>query len=441
MSERALFDPQFEAIGKLELCAHQKAAWANQWANVREGSAFYRAKYHDALRDDLSLNDLQHLPLTSKDELRISQQNHGPLGDYLACDEQKVVRLHRTSGTTGTALNLGATKRDTQTIARVGARAFFAAGLRPTDRVVHCLNYCIWTGGLTDHLSLEEVGAMVVPFGAGHTRRLLDTIKELNITVISCTPSYPAVMEKLWRELNDRNPRELGLRLGLFGGEGGLDNAAFRQNLEDTWGFKVRNANYGLSEVLSQFAGQCEATEDLHFHAGDVVFAELIDTKTQQRLAIEPGATGELVCTNLDRECQPLVRYRTGDLVTITATDRCDCGRTSWRFRVVGRCDDMFNVRGVNVFPSAIQRVLLVHPQLTSGHFRVQLRGTGPYDRIEMTVEESGNGHRFDANHAARQLEGAVRDTIGASAVVTMVPYDSIPRSESKTAWIERTFP
>jgi phenylacetate-CoA ligase len=176
----------------------------------------------------------------------------------------------------------------------------------------------------------------------------------------------------------------------------------------------------------------------MHFHAGDVVFAEVMDGKTQRRLAIEPGATGELVCTHLERECQPLVRYRTGDLVTVTAVDGCACGRTSWRFRVTGRCDDMFNVRGVNVFPSAIQRVLLVHPHLTSGHFRVQLRGAGPYDRIELTVEESGKGHSIDARQAARQLEVAVRDTIGATALVTMVPFESIPRTEGKTAWVER---
>jgi phenylacetate-CoA ligase len=439
MSHSMLSDLQFLQISPRQLRSLQEDAWRRQWLYLRERSSFYRAKFHTDLRNEISLDDLPQLPFTAKDELRTSQLKSPPLGDYMACEEQKVVRLHRTSGTTGAALNLGATKRDAQTIARVGARAFYAAGLRPTDRAVHCLNYCMWSGGLTDHLSLEEVGALVVPFGAGHTRRLLDTIEELKITAISCTPSYPAVMEKVLRESSDKSPRELGLRLGLFGGEGGLDNSAFRQNLESTWGFKARNANYGLSEVLSQFASQCEATDDLHFHGGDVVFAELVDSKTQRRLAIEPGATGELVCTNLERECQPLVRYRTGDLVTITAVDCCDCGRTSWRFRVVGRCDDMFNVRGVNVFPSAIQSVLLVHPRLTSGHFRVQLRGTGPYDRIEMTVEESGNGHRSEANNAARQLEQAVRDTIGASAVITMVPFNSIPRSEGKTAWIERS--
>jgi phenylacetate-CoA ligase len=432
MPEHAFFDSQYEAVGTSELCTRQQSTWARQWAYVRDHSRFYRAKFRDALRNDVSLNDLQHLPLTTKDELRISQQQHPPL---------HVVRLHQTSGTTGAALRLGATERDTKTIARVGARAFFAAGLRPTDRVVHCLNFCMWSGGLTDHLSLEAVGAMVIPFGVGHTDRLLETIEQLEITAISCTPSYPAVLEKAWRESTGRDPHELGLKLGLFGGEACLDNPAFRHSLEQTWGIKVRNANYGLSEVLSLFAGQCEATSDLHFHAGDVVFAELIDPKTEHRIAIEPGTTGELVCTNLDRQCQPLVRYRTGDLITITAIDGCDCGRTSWQFRVCGRSDDMFNVRGVNVFPTAIQRVLLDHPQLTSGHFRVRLRGGGPYDRIELTVEASDNSGRRDVGQSALALEHAVRNRIGASAVVTMVPFESIPRTAGKTAWIERTSP
>jgi phenylacetate-CoA ligase len=439
MPDHVLFDPQYEAVSTSDLRAQQQAAWSRQWAYVRDNSQFYRGKFCNALRSDVSLDDLQHLPLTTKDELRISQQQHPALGNYLACDETQVVRLHQTSGTTGVALRLGATERDTKTIARVGARAFFAAGLRPTDRVIHCLNYCMWSGGLTDHLSLEAVGAMVVPFGVGNTERLLETIEHLQITAISCTPSYPAVLEKVWRESTGRDPRELGLKFGLFGGEACLDNPAFRQSLKQTWGMKVRNANYGLSEVLSLFAGQCEATNDLHFHAGDVVFAELIDPKTEQRIAIEPEATGEVVCTNLDRQCQPLVRYRTGDLITITAIDRCDCGRTSWRFRVCGRSDDMFNVRGVNVFPTAIQRVLLDHPHLTSGHFRVRLRGAGPYDRIELTVEASENGSHEDVGHAKRDLEAAVHSTIGASAVVTIVPFESMPRTAGKTAWIERT--
>jgi phenylacetate-CoA ligase len=433
-----LFDPEFEQITERELRSVQEAAWSSQWAYLSERSRFYRAKF-GRLPAKLELDDLAQLPTTTKDELRESQQHHPPLGEYVTCDEKSVVRLHRTSGTTGVPLNLGATQRDARTIARVGARAFFAAGLRPTDRVVHCLNYCIWTGGLTDHFSLEATGAMAIPFGVGNTRRLVDTIKQLKITAISCTPSYPSLLEKELREATGEDPRSLNLRLALFGGEPGLDNPAFRQALEQTWGFQARNANYGLSEVLSQFAGQCEATSDLHFHAGDAVFAELIDSNTHERIAIEPGATGELVCTNLSRECQPLVRYRTNDRILVTAVDRCECGRTSWRFRVTGRSDEMFNVRGVNVFPTAVQQVLLRHPRLTSGQFRIHLHGAGPYDRIDLRVETGREGEVQDTAVAARTLEAAIRDTIGASAVVSMVPFESLPRTEGKTAWIERT--
>jgi phenylacetate-CoA ligase len=189
----------------------------------------------------------------------------------------------------------------------------------------------------------------VVPFGVGNTERLLETILDLRITAISCTPSYPSLLEKILRAAH-RRARDLGLRLGLFGGEPGLDNADFRQNLEATWGFRARNANCGMSEVLSNFASQCERTGDLHFHGADAIFAEIVDP-AGNGLPIREGSTGELVCTHLAKECQPLIRYRTRDLITVTGTGLCDCGRTSWRFRVTGRTDDMFNVRGVNVFP------------------------------------------------------------------------------------------
>ena len=438
MSERVFFDPEFETLCLHDLRVLQENAWRTQWAYVKGSSPFYRAGIGGSSAATPTLDDLRHLPLTDKDQLRDSQQRYPPFGDYLACAEGQVVRVHRTSGTSGRALNLGSTKRDTEHIARVGARAMFAAGLRPADRVVHCLNYCIWTGGLTDHLSLEATGATVIPFGVGHTKRLLETIEELAVTAVSCTPSYPALMEKVYFETTGRSPRDLGLRLGLFGGEGGLDNPDFRRSLERTWGFKARNANYGLSEVLSQFAGQCEQSDDLHFHAGDVVFAEILEAKTGRPLPMEPGATGELVCTNLARQCQPLVRYRTGDLIEVSAVDRCDCGRTSWRFRVTGRCDDMFNVRGINVFPSAVHRVLSAHPRLTSAHFRIHLRGPGPYDRIELIVEAARDLARSQWPDAGRTLETAVRDAIGAAAAVTMTAFEFLHRTEGKTAWVER---
>jgi phenylacetate-CoA ligase len=264
----AMLHPEFESLAAPEVHTMQERLWSDQWRHVRSNSAFYRAKLNRRLPEELDLDALRQLPFTDKEELRQSQERCYPFGDYICCREEQIVRLHRTSGTTGRPLQLANSRRDVETIAWIGGRAMFAAGARPGDRVVHCLNYCLWTGGVTDHLTLEAAGACVVPFGVGNAERLLETIVDLRITAISCTPSYPSLLEELLRSAN-RRPRDLGLRLGLFGGEAGLDNPEFRQNLEATWGFGVRNANYGMSEVLSNLASQCERTNDLHFHGAD----------------------------------------------------------------------------------------------------------------------------------------------------------------------------
>jgi len=298
----------------------QERLWQEQWRYVRTQSAFYRRKLGEAAPRELTLDGLRQLPLTDKEEIRASQEAAPPLGDYLACASDRVVRIHRTSGTTGRSLNIGFSQRDVDVVTRLGGRAMFCAGARPGLRIVHCLNYQLWAGGVTDHMIIEASGATVVPFGVGHTRKLLETISELGVTGIHCTPSYPALLEKVLREEMGRDPRSLGLQIGLFGGEAGLDHAALRARLEETWGFKVRNANFGLSEVMSILGGQCEHTNDLHFHATDGVFAELLDPGSGERLPIREGTTGELVCTHLAKECQPLVRYRTRDVLTVTGT-------------------------------------------------------------------------------------------------------------------------
>jgi phenylacetate-CoA ligase len=379
---------------------------------------------------------LKQLPVTEKDELRLSQEDSHPFGDYIACAPEKVVRVHRTSGTTGRPLQLANSRKDVDLIARIGGRSQFAAGLRPGDRVVHCLNYCLWTGGVTDHMTLEEAGACVVPFGVGNTKLLLNTIADLGVTAISCTPSYPALLEKLLRA-DGKDPRDLKLRLGLFGGEAGLDNVEFRQAMESVWGFRVRNANYGMSEIMSNFGSQCDDTNDLHFHGSDAVFAELLDA-VGNSLPIREGTTGELVCTHIDKECQPLVRYKTRDVMTVTGTGSCACGRSTWRFRVTGRTDDMFNVRGVNVFPSVVQKGVFSRPDLASGQFRIVLEGAGPWDRIVVRAEATSTLALDAYENAARELEKAIRELTGASAEVTLLPPDSLSRTDGKTALIER---
>jgi phenylacetate-CoA ligase len=432
----AMLHPNFETLPPDTVRAHQDQLWEAQWSYVSTASQFYVRKIGGRGSGRIGLDALASLPFTSKDELRCSQDSAYPFGDYVACSEDQVVRVHRTSGTTGRPLQLANSRNDVDLITRIGGRAQFSAGLRPVDRVIHCLNYCMWTGGVTDHMTLEETGACVVPFGVGNTKYLLNTIAELGVTAISCTPSYPALLEGILRT-DGKDPRELNLRLGLFGGEAGLDNMELRRAMETTWGFGVRNANYGMSEILSNFGSQCERTNDLHFHGADAIFAEIVDTDDNS-LPIREGVTGELVCTHLAKQCQPLIRFRTRDIITVTATGACDCGRTSWRFRVTGRSDDMFNVRGVNVYPTVVQKAIFSRPDLASGQFRIILEGPGPWDRIRVKAEAAASVQRDAFENGARQLETTIRQLAGASAEVTLLPPNSLPRTAGKTTLIER---
>jgi phenylacetate-CoA ligase len=428
---QAYLHPEVETLAPEDLRKLQEHLWAKQWKYVCKNSAMYQEKLAAWLGIDVSLETLQDLPLTEKDDLRISQETESPLGDY--------IRIHRTSGTTGRPLILANSRADAEIIAKVGGRSMWAAGLRPNDRVVHCLNYCMWTGGFTDHTTLEATGAAVLPYGIGQTKALIKSIQELGITAISCTPSYPAFLEQVLAEsYPGLSPASLGLRLGLFGGEAGLDNVEFRMRMEDRWGFKVRNANFGLSEVLSILGGQSEWSSDLMFHAGDVVFAEILDPATGERLPIAEGTVGELVCTHLVKECQPLIRYRTRDVVTVTGVGPGEDGRTAWRFRVSGRTDDMFNVRGINVFPTAVRVAVEAMPEISSGQFRIVLRGDGPYDRIEVRAEAAEHLPEDQWVQAGKALQLSIQARIGAGAVVEILPFGALPRTDGKTQWVER---
>ncbi|VVN65650.1 phenylacetate--CoA ligase family protein [Pseudomonas fluorescens] len=431
-----LLHPEFETLSEQSIRNLQNGLWEQQWDYVRRTSAFYKEKFGATVDQKITIDDLQTLPFTGKEEVRRSQELSYPFGTYMACSNDKVVRVHRTSGTTGKPLQLANSRRDVDLVSLVGGRAQYSAGLRPSDRVVHCLNYCQWTGGVTDHMTLEEAGAAVVPFGVGNTKLLLDTITDLGVTAISCTPSYPALLEKLLRA-EGRNPRDLKLRVGLFGGEAGLDNIEFRAAMEDMWGFSVRNANYGMSEVLSNFASQCDHSNDLHFHGADALFIEILDAQDRSQ-SIREGTTGELVCTHLAKECQPLVRFKTRDVITVTGTGPCKCGRTGFRFRVTGRTDDMFNVRGINVFPSSVQKAIFSRPDLASGQFRIVLEGSGPWDRIRVKAEAAAGVGEESWEYARKSLEDAIRTFAGATAEVTILPIDSLPRTDGKTALIER---
>ena len=335
-------------------------------------------------------------------------------------------------------MNLALSARDCEITERVGGRSHRAAGLTPEHTVVHCLNYQMWMGGVTDHLTLERTGATVVPFGVGGTELLIHTIREIGITAISCTPSYPVVLERVLAEhFPDLHPRDLGLRLGLFGGEAGLDDPALRSRIGDTWGMEPRNANYGVSDVLSNFAAQCDHDTRLHFLAGDVLYPELIDPETEAQLPIQGGREGELVLTHLARDCQPLVRFRTGDIIAVDDTSPCRCGRTGMRFRVVGRGDDMVVVRGLNLFPTMVAAVIGQFSEL-SGDYRIVLDEKPPHAVLPVQVELAKG--RGAADGLKTRIEQAMKFQLGATARVTILPANSFPVTEGKTKRVVRTY-
>ena len=419
-----------------DLATHRENAWARQRAYVMQNSEFYRSLWQGQTPPK-DLRDLPELPLSDKAQLRISQAEHPPYGNYLASSVRQAVRLHRTSGTTGQAMNLALSASDCTITETVGGRCQASAGLTPDHTVVHCLNYQMWMGGLTDHMTLQATGAMVVPFGIGSTELLVRTIQEVGITAISCTPSYPAVLERvIEQKFPGLSPRDLGLKLGLFGGEAGLDDPAFRQRLRDVWGMEPRNANYGVSDVFCNFAAQCEHDTRLHFMAADVLYPELVDPDSAAPLPLEAGQTGELVLTHLMRECQPLVRFRSGDIITVDATEPCGCGRTGFRFRVVGRSDDMVVVRGLNLFPTMVAAVINEFAAL-SGDYRIVLDGPPPYDSLPVTAELAEG--QASSEGLASLVEATIKAKLGATARVTLVPARTLPLTEGKTKRVIRS--
>ncbi len=428
---------QAEFASHDRLRAHQAAAWARQGYYVARHSAFYRDLWRGA-PPPADLADLPALPLSDKSQLRVAQADHPPFGHYMAAQRRDAVRLHRTSGTTGQAMNLALSARDCAVTETVGGRCQSAAGLTPDHTVVHCLNYQMWMGGLTDHMTLQATGALVVPFGVGSTELLVRTIREVGITAISCTPSYPAVLERVIADrFPDLTPRDLGLKLGLFGGEAGLDDPAFRTRLKDVWGMEPRNANYGVSDVFCNFAAQCEHDTRLHFMGADVLWPELIEPETGSPLSLAAGQTGELVLTHLVRDCQALVRFRSGDIITVDETAPCTCGRTGFRFRVVGRSDDMVVVRGLNLFPTMVAAVLNRYPTL-SGDYRIPLDTPPPYDSLPVTAELAKG--REAAPELAKEIAQAIKRDLGATARVTLVPHGTFPLTEGKTRRVQRTY-
>ncbi|WP_239027044.1 phenylacetate--CoA ligase family protein [Geomonas oryzisoli] len=412
---------------------------------IADCSDFYNEKWKAvglATSDVLEMKNFGELPFTSKEDVLKEQADFPPFGRLANAPQmqENLRRVHVTSGSSGRSVFIAMTEKDVQSTLTAGIRAFRCAGLTPNDTVVHCLSYCMWAGGVTDHLSLEGVGAMVVPFGVGHSHKLIETIRRIKPTGISCTPSYLSRLELLLKEDFGITPKDLGLKKAFLGGEGGLQNPEIREKIRSTWGLEPMDANYGMSDVLSIFGSECEHQAGLHFHGQGIIHLELINPDSGIKLPVVAGQIGEMVLTNLTREAQPLLRYKTGDLIEVLSTSRCDCGRNSLRFKVVDRVDDMITVRGINVYPSSVGKILSDRHACFSGEYELVLTTPPPYERPVLRVEAGQTVTKDEFPGLMEMLTELCASELNFTPAVELLEYGMFPRSEGKTKRVRKAY-
>jgi phenylacetate-CoA ligase len=404
------------------------AALRAQLAYLERASPFWRERLDGRARAVRTAADLPALPLTTKAQLRDDQAAHPPFGSRLCAPAEALVRLHVTSGTTGEPVAIGLTRSDHAANSAIGGAAFRIAGVRTSDTIAHCLNYALYAGGIADHMALEDTGATVVPVGVGQSRRLLELVPALGVTAIFGTLSFPAHLAARAREAGIE-PRALRLRHLVTAGEPGAGLGAVRREIEEAWGATVADT-FGMSDVWSTMAGECGRSDGLHLTTGGHAIAELVDPESGAPVALEDGASGELVWTHLRREASPLLRYRSGDLATVW-TAPCACGRATPRIRIDGRTDDMLRVQAVNIHPGAIGAVLEGFPAL--GRHAVVADGDPIAPPLRVYVETTADAPAPDA--VATELHARLRAPF---RVIALAP-GTLPVAEHKTRTVYRT--
>jgi phenylacetate-CoA ligase len=371
-----------------------------------------------------SLEDLQDLPFTVKDDLR----DHYPYG-ILARPLEDIVRIHASSGTTGTPTVVTYTRGDLDTWANLMARNFTAAGVGRDDIVHNAYGYGLFTGGLGFHYGAERVGAKVLPTSAGNTKRQLRMMKDMGSTVLCCTPSYAVYLTEAAVKEGYRPREDLKLKVGMFGAEPWSEEA--RQTIQDTFGLKAYDT-YGLSEIYGPgVGGECGEQDGLHIWE-DEVLIEIVDPETGRW--VEPGQLGEIVLTMLRREAMPLIRYRTKDLGWVSL-DNCACGRTTTRLMEIrGRADDMLIIGGVNVFPSQIESVLMSIPEL-GDQYQILVDRSEALTRLGVQVEvtpEFAQRPREEWARLVPRVVESLRATLAINMSVELMEPESLPRYEGK---------
>ncbi len=389
-------------------------------------SSFYRDRFKEAgvEPDDIKkLSDVTKLPFTRKSDLR----NTYPTGMFCLPGDW-VVRYHVSSGTTGKPTVVGYTQGDIDMWTDSLARALTSIGLGRGDVIQVGYGYGLFTGGLGLHYGAEKIGATVLPIGAGNTERQIELMQDLGSTAIACTPSYFLYINEVAQKMGISLSEDTKLKAGIFGAEPWSDET--RKRIEEATGIKAYDI-YGTSEMSGPLFTECHLQKGIHVWA-DLFLIEAVDPETGEQ--VEDGERGELVVTSLDKWAFPLIRYRLGDLTIIT-NEPCECGRTHPRImRILGRTDDMIVVRGINVFPSQVESVLMRIPEV-GDNYQIIVDRKGPLDvmTVEVEVTEQVFSDKIaDLMTLSKRVSKELKNVLNIMAEVELVEPGSIPRSMGK---------
>ncbi len=421
------WNPAIERLSSEELEEIQERRLRALVNTVYEYSPFYRRRFKDAgvhPSDIRTLDDLSKLPFTKKQDLRDTY----PFGMFTVPLSQ-VVRFHASSGTTGKPTVVGYTAGDIRNWVESLCRALVSCGVSSEDIMQIAYGYGLFTGGLGFHYAAERLGATVLPISAGNTARQVELMKDLGTTVIACTPSYMLYLTEYAAEMGVDIANDTSLRAGIFGAEPWSEET--RKRIEDKTGIIAYDV-YGTSELSGPLFTECTERQGIHVWA-DMFLIEIIDPETGEQVG--EGEKGELVVTTLTKEALPLIRWRTGD-ITYMETDKCACGRTHPRImRILGRADDMLIVRGVNVFPSQIEHVLMQIPEVGEHYMIILDRREDGLDEMTIQVELSDRvavDTTSDILRLEKKISDRLKSVLNVWAKVEVVNPGTLQRFEGK---------
>ncbi|WP_409180763.1 phenylacetate--CoA ligase family protein [Amycolatopsis sp. VS8301801F10] len=431
-----------ESASASEARAVQQDRLREQLAYVAARSAFYQEKFAGIdLAKVRTVEDLAGLPFTEKQELRESLAAVPPLGAHVAAGPEEIVQIQASSGTTGSPSYVGLTRGDIETWCELGARALYANGFRPGDRLLHAFGMSKgFVGGLPVVQILQHMGIVDIPIGAeAGAERLLRVQADQRPNALIGTPYFLAYLAEQAPSIVGLDARDLGVRAISVGGEPGGGLPAVREKLESLWGATSREM-LGGTDIACTYWGECEEANGMHFLSPDLMVAELINPDTGEQITPVEGAQGELVYTALRRQASPLVRFRTRDHVIVTGTE-CACGRTGYTVRCIGRTDDMLIVRGINVFPSAIKQLVAELAPVTTGEMRIRadFEGHSTQKPLPLVVEHAAGLPAEKQDELRTSLESRIRSALNVKTAVTLVPDGTLKRPDHvKVALVER---